>query len=806
MGITVFRMITAALLPVLLAAVFYLVDTRTRFGRLSYRVRQIIIGLSFGVVAILATEFGIPVDGAVMNVRNAAPLTAGLIFGWPAGVLSGLIGGIERFLTPSGEFTRVACTLGTIISGVLGAAVRRFMMDNKKASWFYGLVVGITSEVLHMLMVFLTNGADLQRAFHIVQIVAIPMIAANGISVMLAIIVVALLSKTGVERTTSGVQNISQTFQRWLLLCVMLAFIATSLFTYAFQTQLADTTAAILMQTNLEDARNEVHDAADRNLLDATRRILANLPDDPTEQQLLTLAQEHGVSEINIIDEDGIIAVSSDGSLVGFNMSHGSQSAEFLSLLTGTQELVQQYQPISLDSEVYRKYAGIALPQGFLQVGYDTGLFYEKIGEQVRYVSENRHIGQSGSIIVCDEQGVIVSDRGGNEGQHISILGEGGKQQPREGDRFRGEVFGTESYMMYARAEGYYIICIMPVAEAQFSRDAAVYMLAFMEVVVFASLFVFVFVLIKKLVVRNVQKINASLSQITGGNLDVQVDVRDNEEFASLSDDINSTVTTLKHYIAEAAARIDKELEFAKQIQHSSLPSVFPPYPHRTDFDIYATMDTAKEVGGDFYDFYLLGADRLAFLIADVSGKGIPAAMFMMTAKAMIKGYTESGDEVNEVFIRANDKLCENNDTGMFVTAWMGILDLKTGLLSYVNAGHNPPVVRRADGSFTYLRTRANFILAGMPGVGYRKAELQLMPGDEIFLYTDGVTEAQNTASTLFGEDRLLASLNGTQGMRVEDICRRVKADVDAFVGEADPFDDITMVAIRWNGDRGHNT
>ena len=257
-----------------------------------------------------------------------------------------------------------------------------------------------------------------------------------------------------------------------------------------------------------------------------------------------------------------------------------------------------------------------------------------------------------------------------------------------------------------------------------FSRDIAVYVTVFMEFVVFGMLFIVVYVLIKMLVVDNMAKINRSLAKITSGNLDTVIDVRTNEEFASLSDDINSTVLTLKRYIAEAAARIDRELEFAKSIQHSAIPTVFPPYPGHSEFDIFASMDTAKEVGGDFYDFYFVGENKFGFLIADVSGKGIPAAMFMMTAKTIIKGYAESGIPVDEVFTTANAKLCESNDAGMFVTAWMGVLDITTGKVEFANAGHNPPLVRHADGTFEYLRTKPGFVLAGIEGVKYRKIVL----------------------------------------------------------------------------------
>lgn len=261
----------------------------------------------------------------------------------------------------------------------------------------------------------------------------------------------------------------------------------------------------------------------------------------------------------------------------------------------------------------------------------------------------------------------------------------------------------------------------------------------------------------------------------------------------------------VKHYISEAAARIDKELEFAKQIQYSALPSVFPPYPNRKDFEIYAQMITAKEVGGDFYDFYMLGDSTIAFLIADVSGKGIPAAMFMMQAKTIIKDLAESGLELSEIFMTANKKLCENNDAGMFVTAWMGILDLKTGLLKFVNAGHNPPLIRQADGQFTYLKARSGMVLAGMDGIKYRQNELQLTPGDQIFLYTDGVTEATDKNKQLYGENRLLETVNRNIMKDTRKLCEAVKADVDAFVGDVPQFDDITMLSVELQYIRGEN-
>jgi serine phosphatase RsbU (regulator of sigma subunit) len=341
--------------------------------------------------------------------------------------------------------------------------------------------------------------------------------------------------------------------------------------------------------------------------------------------------------------------------------------------------------------------------------------------------------------------------------------------------------------------EGYCIIAAMPETEAVFMRDASTYTSIFMQVLIFAALFVFIYVLIKRVIINNLKKINDTLGRITEGDLNVTVDVRSNEEFSSLSDDINSTVSTLKRYIAEAAARIDKELEYAKQIQLSALPTNFPA---GKEYSIFAQMIAAKEVGGDFYDFYQLSDTTVAFLAADVSGKGIPAAMFMMTAKTIIKDLAESGMAVNDIFTKANEKLCENNESGMFVTAWMGILDLTTGHVQFANAGHNPPLVKHADGTFEYLKTRAGFVLAGMEGIRYRLGELTLQPGDRIFLYTDGVTEATNADNALYGEKRLHAFMNQHARLEATAILPALKADIDAFVGEAPQFDDITMLML----------
>ena len=597
--------------------------------------------------------------------------------------------------------------------------------------------------------------------------------------------------------------KISQSFQRWLLVLVAIAFFTSTAFLWFSQTKLSEDNTYNLLKLNISDVQQDIKDLSDENLLRVTHRIARELNkiDKASSFDLMVLADKHSVPEINLVNINGIITASTNPTFVDFNMGSGTQSGAFMVLLEEQNEFVQSYQPLTYNESIWRKYAGVALKSGgFVQVGYDSYSFHEDVADKITQSTRNRHIGENGSIVVADEKLNIISNRGGYIGSKLSTIGIvlGSNIEPET--LFTATVHGVPSYCMYAVSEGSYIIAVMPQSEAVLSRNVSVGITTVMEVIIFFALFVLIYFLIKKLIVNNIERINDSLAKITDGDLNEVVDVRSHVEFASLSDDINSTVGTLKKYIADAAARIDAELAFAKAIQHSALPSVFPPFPTRKEFDIWATMDTAKEVGGDFYDFYFVNKDTLAFLIADVSGKGIPAAMFMMNAKAVLKSYAESGLDVNKVFTLANEKLCEGNDAGMFVTAWMGFLNTETGEVTFANAGHNPPLVRHADGSFEYLKARAGFVLAGMEGVKYRKNELQLAPGDVIYLYTDGVTEATNINDELYGEDRLLALLNANKEASMEELCKLVKEDVFAFAGEAPQFDDITMLALKYCG------
>lgn len=266
--------------------------------------------------------------------------------------------------------------------------------------------------------------------------------------------------------------------------------------------------------------------------------------------------------------------------------------------------------------------------------------------------------------------------------------------------------------------------------------------------------------------------------------------------FVKMVSDLETYMENLTKVTAEKE-RIGAELDVATHIQASMLPCIFPPFPDRTEFDLSASMAPAKEVGGDFYDFFLVDEDHLAVVIADVSGKGVPAALFMVIAKTLIKDQTQTGKSAAEVFDEVNEQLCESNDEGLFVTAWLGILEISTGHMEFVNAGHNPPVICSRDGEFAYLKMRPGFVLAGMEGMHYRMGTFDFHPGDILYLYTDGVTEATNLREELYGEDRLKRILDENKQVAPAELIERVKMDVDAFAGQAPQFDDITMLALK---------
>lgn len=303
--------------------------------------------------------------------------------------------------------------------------------------------------------------------------------------------------------------------------------------------------------------------------------------------------------------------------------------------------------------------------------------------------------------------------------------------------------------------------------------------------------------------IKPIRILTERVSRLSGDNLEFSWEFKTNDETTVLAGAFSAMVEKMKEYIANITAitaekeRIGAELNVATKIQADMLPKIFPAFPERTEFDVYAQMEPAKEVGGDFYDFFMIDDDHLAIVIADVSSKGVPAALFMVIAKTLIKNYALNQESLGDVFYQVNNQLCEGNEEGMFVTAWMGVLTVSTGTFEYVNAGHNPQLLMNNE-SYDWIQAKPGFVLAGLEDIPYVSDTIQLKHGARIFLYTDGVSEAQNTEHELFGEDRLLESLKRNGKLELQQMLAAVRSDIDAFVGEAEQFDDITMLVFEY--------
>ena len=285
-----------------------------------------------------------------------------------------------------------------------------------------------------------------------------------------------------------------------------------------------------------------------------------------------------------------------------------------------------------------------------------------------------------------------------------------------------------------------------------------------------------------------------------------KLNIRTGDEVENLSLVMADMEHDLKDYeenltkITAEKQRISTELSVATRIQANMLPSIYPAFPEKTEFDIYASMDPAKEVGGDFYDFFLIDNDHLCMVIADVSGKGVPAALFMMASRIILANNAKMGKSPSQILTDTNTAICSNNREDMFVTVWLGILELSTGKLKASNAGHEYPALMQAGGKFELYKDKHGFVIGGMDGVKYKEYEMQLTPGAKLFLYTDGVPEATDANDELFGTDRMLEALNSDHDAKPEDILKNVRKAVDGFVKDAEQFDDLTMLCIDFKG------
>ena len=557
---------------------------------------------------------------------------------------------------------------------------------------------------------------------------------------------------------------------------VVLAFFISS----EVESHLARQRVEDLMGPAIHDMRQELLAGMDATLYYLSACVTNELPSvaaavaDP--KRVTDLMHVFALDEINFIDTNGVIRATTHPSQLNYWMGTDpdpAKAAGFLCLLTNHLWYTQPPRTTVKADDAYRKFAGIRLPDGALQLGFDFSRLSRDVRLKARFadLAVDWHVGKSGYYVVANASThEIISNGDPNSEFHPGLerepitLGDLGFTQGMlekgEDESFPAHVMGEQAVcrVVHIPQSGHIFCVVVPMLEVEHARNSSVGTTMFILLVLIAA---------------------AALAALRA------VTMRERAE---------------QEHRAEEARR-QKELMLATSIQGAALPSVFPPFPSIADcVDIYARMRAAKEVGGDFYDFYFVGEHHLAVLVADVSGKGVPGAMFMMRAKTTLNDLLARGGRLCEAVAAVNARLAGGNDANMFVTAWIGVLDLQTGRMEYVNCGHNPPVVRRADGTLEWLRETSGLALAALEGVAYVSHTLDLGLGDMLFLYTDGVVEAQSHGQ-FFGEDRLAAALVADIP-DAKGVCNVMEMAVNAFAAGESQADDITMLALGLNGVR----
>ena len=593
--------------------------------------------------------------------------------------------------------------------------------------------------------------------------------------------------------------TISAQLKKWLLIPVLCVFLLTSAFSLFVQYRAAFGEAERLLSISIMDVIDEVKRKTDEYQI-VYSEMVASAVRDSDINDLGRLADIYMLEEIDILDENGIITDSTDKSLIGYDMKSLPETAEYIEELKEQKSAsLREILPAEDETRI-SKYSACVLREGsFLQIGYSRKIAEYCYEDMVDDYTVNRHILESGMLFIINADNEVVSIRSDHDEEIIRSVLEENDLPCNIRTVYAG---GRSYYSMYDTIGSFRVVAVLPCAEVMEGPRLTALISVIVGVIVFVTLYAAITLLVKRTVVRQVGEIADTLKAITEGDLDAQVSVYTSREFDIISNGINSTLDSLKDHIAREAARIDDELRYAREIQYSALPALTGQFTDDPRFSLFASMDSAKEVGGDFYDFYMINDHTLVFTIADVSGKGIPAAMFMMNGKAKLHDCTDSPDDPGSCICRANKRICEGNDAGMFITAWVGVLDLISGELRFVNAGHTNPVLIR-DGKAEMPGMKVNLILGILDVADYTTQTMQLKKGDVLFLYTDGVNEALNADLELYGNERLIEALNGiTPGGDdiCAEICRTVRASVEKFAAGAPQADDITMLCLYFKG------
>ena len=561
--------------------------------------------------------------------------------------------------------------------------------------------------------------------------------------------------------------------RRWIVFGTALALYAALMgVARVITTRQAERSTEAQLDNAMFDYRATVAGAIDTMLGSVARQAVRELgrAEPRSMEDIEALARHLDIDEINVVDRTGKIIASNDPHCLGVEMADNPVTAPFLALTNGSVMSVSQpFRPHAHNPAVRAKYLAVAFPggDGFVQVGLDARHLGEMLPVILDYVFDAWALGRTGFFLCANDDTDLLVSNPSRHRDEARTLAETGFDEaaaaPYEvvgnadrGRTFKQRIFGETCDCRNYLFGGHRFVPVLPEREFYDTRT------------IFGAVFGVLLFLVLGAAAWGTDRI-----------------LRDKDR--------------LKAFYDAEDARRRREMDIAKTIQTSALPGKVPPNPV---FRLAASMTPARDVGGDFYDHFRYDATHIAFLVADVSGKGITAALYMMTSKDILRNKLLAMRDGAAAFDSANADLCRNNPASMFLTAWGGILDTATGRLQYVNAGHNPPLVRRADGTVEWLRGKSGPMLAIVPGASYKLHTAVLAPGDTLFLYTDGVTEAMDPTGALFGERRLEETLRAAPAGEPESVCRMVRDAVDAFAAGAPAADDLTVLAVQLNQPR----
>ncbi|MCF0246976.1 MAG: serine/threonine-protein phosphatase [Synergistes sp.] len=594
--------------------------------------------------------------------------------------------------------------------------------------------------------------------------------------------------------------------QRRILLVLAGAFLVTFAFAWWLQTELAKATAIDLMRLKLEDVNSQmmrirenlavITEYSQRSELVRAHLVAEILDDDPSilkdRAAMERLTKKMDIDQLLITNKKGIVIFSIPSNIEGFDMASTGKTRPFLEAIKNPRFELSLKPITSPFSDGIFKYTGVARfdEPGIILIGYST-----------RHIESERNI--AGVYFINSVSGVRIGSEGFVRILDMKHLSAGElKYIPvkDESEKLFYETLNSHTSLCLSMRFGKDVLVgSMPLSEIYKNRNYVLLLFAITSLIIFILIYILILNFIQRVVIEEISSVNSSLMKITQGNLSEIVDVHETPEFEGLSSGINSTVSALKTLIENEALRIDAELKMGQTIQASVLPKDFP---DNETFRLSAGMYTAKEVGGDFYDFFMIDEKHIAFLVADVSGKGLTAALYMMNSKSLIKNMLLSGYDPDVALTAANKELSHNNTACMFVTAFLCVLDINTGMMTCVNAGHNPPMLKHADGGWEYLKLKHSVVLGVSPKARYKNILVQLEPGDRILLYTDGVTEAKNFKDELFGEERLRDFVNTITGTPSEMVAA-LRDELKNFSDGAEQSDDITILVFDYFGKAG---